>query len=450
MLSHLHSISEPSQAKRRWLLTLITLLLMLVSAGCGLFESNTEQPLSAGHPDPAFVLTVPLEPLDTPTDIEERFGGRLVVWERGHYALLALAADSAVGGIVEANLDAFLTGAEAAWMNGSSSVWAGGSSSVWAGGSSSVWAGGSSSVWAGGVYTWMPENTGTWQQIGLQEMHQLAPNLGYGITVAVIDTGVDLNHPALREALAPAGLWWDFYGGDAIPREQGRIGNVGYGHGTNVAGIIRQIAPRATILPLRVLGPDGAGNLHDVAAAIDWAVEKGAHVINLSLGSDSYSEAVDAAIRFATSKGVLVVASSGNTEDTNVTYPASSAADEAEGWQRLSVTSVGPDDVKSDFATFGPSVELAAPGEQVYGPAPEEQMANWSGTSMSAPMASAALALALAETLIVPASDLAYKVMVYSADIYTNSLNDPYTDLIGAGRLDLFRFLNGVLDQAAR
>ena len=78
-----------------------------------------------------------------------------------------------------------------------------------------------------------------------------------------------------------------------------------------------------------MLGPDGAGNLHDVAAAIDWAVEKGAHVINLSLGSDSYSEAVDAAIRFATSKGVLVVASSGNTGDTNVTYPASSAADEA-------------------------------------------------------------------------------------------------------------------------
>ncbi|WP_084542274.1 S8 family peptidase [Calidithermus chliarophilus] len=415
-------------------------------------------PLSANQPRADFVLTVPLSGSESRSSLEERYGGKALVWESGSYAMLGLdsrtaeakkdviAADNLT---LEPNARSFLSGGQAAWMSGSSTIWAGGSSTIWAGGSSAIWAGGSSAIWAGGVFAWMPENTETWKRIRLEQGHRLAPRLGYGVKVAVIDTGVDLEHPALKEALAPAGEWWDFYDNDPVPQEVGDLGQGGYGHGTNVAGIIRQVAPRATLLPLRVLGSDGYGDVAAVAAAIDWAVAKGAKVINLSLGSDQKHDAIEQAIRAANGKGVLVVASTGNTGDDKVTFPASTMADDKNGWKRLSVTSVNLSDVKSSFATYGKSVELAAPGENVYGPAPgnpEPRKAAWTGTSMAAPMASGALALALGQKLEVPAANLADELRVRSSDIYNNGLNEAYKDQVGKGRLDLEEFLRNVLD----
>ncbi len=425
-------------------------LVVVVGAGCST-QMGGEPPLAAAKPAPDYVLTVSLSPDDTRQGIELRYGAEVMVWEPGVYAVLGLNGDLAnqgltsQGGVLEANRDAFLGGGEMAVMNGRSSLWAGGRSSLWAGGRSSLWAGGASTLWAGGEFTWMPENTATWQQIRLQQGQALAQNLGYRVKVAVIDTGVDLNHPALLAALAPASEWYDFYADDAIPQEEGTLGEDGYGHGTNVAGIIRQIAPRATILPLRVLGPDGQGDVADLAAAVQWAVAKGAKVINLSLGSDAAIRAVDEAIRQATAKGVLVVASTGNTADTRITWPASTAADKPNRL-RASVTSVDADDRKSSFATYGRAVELAAPGENVYGPAPEMRLAAWSGTSMAAPMASGALALALGESLKVPAVNLADELRVRATDIYNNGLNSKYKDQLGKGRLNLEEFLRNVVE----
>jgi subtilisin family serine protease len=286
----------------------------------------------------------------------------------------------------------------------------------------------------------MPQNTQIWQHIGLPQAHSLARNLGSGVKVAVIDTGVDLDHPALRDALAPKSEHWDFVDNDPVPQEQGTFGLGGYGHGTNVAGIIRQIAPRATILPLRVLGPDGRGDVVHLAAAINRAVANGANVINLSLGSENPSPAVEAALEAATAAGVMVVASAGNAGNTQVTYPASSARG-ADGWQRLSVTSINLSDARSFFASYGESIEVAAPGEAIYGPAPENQMAAWSGTSMAAPIAAGALALALGETLVVPMKNLADELMVRGSDLYNNDLNERYKDLLGDGRINLEEFL---------
>jgi subtilisin family serine protease len=287
----------------------------------------------------------------------------------------------------------------------------------------------------------MPENTQIWQQINLEQGHALAQNLGYGVKVAVIDTGVDLSHPALQEALAPANEWWDFYSDDAIPQEEGVLGMGGYGHGTNVAGIIRQIAPRATILPIRILGPDGRGTIADLTAAIQWAVDKGATIINLSLGSKSFSLSVAAAMANATGKGVFIISSAGNSGTTQVSYPASYANAPLIGWTRLSVTSVDSNNIKSLFASYGSSVELAAPGENVYGPAPDLQMAAWSGTSMSAPMASGTLALALGQELSVSKSNLIEELKNRSFNLDLFELNSLFKGLLGKGRLDVESFL---------
>ena len=141
---------------------------------------------------------------------------------------------------------------------------------------------------------------------------------GAGAIVAVIDSGVLASHEDLAGRLLPGR---DFVQDDANPQD-------GDGHGTHVTGVIvankengagiSSVAPGATVLPLRVLGDDGAGETDDVAAAIDYAVAQGAHVINLSLGSDvpligaEGDEAFNAALGRAAAANVTIVAASGN------------------------------------------------------------------------------------------------------------------------------------------
>jgi thermitase len=393
-----------------------------------------------------YLLTVTPTFQDTKATLEAQYGGQVVAWEPGVYAIIGLDKMTSVleaQSTAEINSNTFEAGM--AWMSGKSGLWAGGKSGLWAGGRSGLWAGGRSGLWAGGQFTWLPENTALWQQVRLEQGQALASNLGYGVKVAVIDTGVDLSHPALQEALAPASEWWDFYSGDALPQEEGVLGEGGYGHGSNVAGIIRQVAPRATILPLRVLGPDGTGSVADLVAAIQWAVDKGANIINLSLGSDSFSSSVSAALLNASYKGVFVVASTGNTGDERVTYPASYATIPFSGWLRLSVTSVDARDIKSSFATYGYNVEVAAPGENVFGPAPQERLAAWTGTSMAAPMASGALALALGQELTVSRTDLAERLKNSTTAVDNLNSNQPFKSKMGKGRLNVEEFLRNVI-----
>lgn len=424
---------------------LIGLLVLL--AGCS--SLSTPSTAISRKTNSAYTLTVDLSAADTPAAVAARYSGDILVWEPGVYALIGTDTPTLqlqLLGLDESirNDDVFYAGGETtAYISGKSRVWAGGKSRVWAGGKSRVWAGGSAELWEQGAFSWMPENTAKWQQIRLQEAQLIAANLGEGVKVAVIDTGVDLEHPALKEALAPADEWKDFYDGDALPQEAGSFDDDGYGHGTNVAGIIRQIAPRATLLPLRVLGPDGGGNVADLTAAIQYAVNKGAKVINLSLGSEGrLLSAIDNAIKIATSKGVFVVASTGNSGDSAVTYPASSAKSLTglvTGARNLiSVASVDDQDVKSYFSTYGFPVKLAAPGEVVYGPAPEESVAAWSGTSQAAPMASGALALALAQPRKMGA-DLPGQLLAQSDDI-----TGTYRGKLG-GRIDIAAFLKSVV-----
>lgn len=425
-------------------------LIALLFAVTGCQVSAPAKPYTAvTRPD--YVLTVMLHPGDTREDVEQRYGGEVVVWQPGAYAVVGLDTPLATQSVAEGeddwatltleeSKDAFLAGGEIAWMNGRSRTWAGGRSRTWAGGRSRTWAGGNSGLWVNGQFTWLPENTAIWNRVRLEQGQALAKNLGYGVKVAIIDTGVDLNHPALVDALAPAAEWYDFYAGDTFPQEEGTISAAGYGHGTNVAGIVRQVAPGAIILPIRVLGPDGEGDVAHLTAAIQWATTKGAQVINLSLGSDKKIKAVDEAIKWANKQGVFVVASTGNSGDKRVVYPASKASG-GPGLLRTSVTSLDLLDAKSSFATFGKAVELGAPGEAVFGPAPNLQLAAWTGTSQAAPMASGALALALGEILAVDRKRLADELMNTADDLYAGHLNAAYKDGLGEGRLNIEAFL---------
>jgi thermitase len=449
--------NQNGQVARVWALAgTAVVILTLTACSVGPVAMLPEAPLTSYlTADPAYVLAVGLKGGETMAEVAAQYGGVVLVWEPGDYALLGLDAAPAEGDPGyelnwEANAKEFTAGAQIAF-NGASTVWAGGASTVWAGGASTVWAGGASTVWAGGTFTLLPANTDIWLQVGLEQAHSLATELGNGVKVAVIDTGVDLDHPALVEALAPANEWWDFVDNDREPQEVGVFGEGGYGHGTNVAGIIRQVAPRATILPIRVLGSDGLGNVSDLAAAIDWAVAMGADVINLSLGANKHSSTVDKALKRAAQEGVFVISSAGNDNLDEVSYPAREAdkGNPDQAAHMLGVTSVNEQDVKSSFANYSKSkrLELSAPGENVFGPAPQNSMASWSGTSMAAPIAAGAIALALGEQSSVDSSLLAEYLKWTAYDIYGIAGNEPYRAKLqlGEGRLDIHSFMVEVL-----
>lgn len=398
---HMHMNHRHYLGSGMWAVALALFLL----PGCGGLNTSSEPSRSLqGH-----VLTVKVGPSDSPEAVAQRYGGEAIVWrpEDGLAVLKVSSVGTASGDVsvlsVSPNItllapEALASGYTAA--NGWNS-WAGGWNS-WAGGWNS-WAGGTGSVFT------PTENSNIWSQIRLQQAHALAPNLGRGVKVAVIDTGIDINHPAFVGRLAPSSDWRDFVDGDAYPMEVGQIGDRGYGHGTNVAGIVAQVAPNATILPIRVLNQHGQGNLANVVAAVDWAIQRGAHVINLSLGtsytasSETTISALVDLVSIAIGQGIHVVASAGNHAQSNLTVPAALSRSFSvfsmgtRVGQLTSVGSVDLNDQRSVFSNFGVNLELMAPGERVFAPAPGGRLAFWSGTSMAAPMVSGAYALALGE-----------------------------------------------------
>jgi thermitase len=308
-----------------------------------------------------------------------------------------------------------------------------------------VWSGGRAYVWSGGTGTvgGIPENSAAWNQIGLPAAWAAAPNLGEGVKVAVIDSGIDLQHEMFQGSLVAPADQWDFVGNDAIPQEEGTFTDEAFGHGTNVAGIVLQMAPHAKIMPLRVLAADGSGDATTVAQAINFAVTHGAQVINLSLGSVEKTDVIQKMIQFATSKGINVIASSGNTGDEHITYPAVYAEDKGTTGQfSVSVGSVDGKDRKSDFSTYGDKLEVVAPGEKVWGPVPGNLFSYWSGTSMASPMVAGAMALARGQRLIVKPTDLTKSLLATTVNI--DKLNHQYEHKVG-GRLDIGAFLQAVI-----
>lgn len=402
-------------------------------------DGQAENTPTATYP---YAVTIKASSSDTPEALQKQYNAQIVSFQpKDGFALLAtqsatLPSDPVHAPVLEKNAGTISGGGMTAKISGSARSWASGSARSWASGSARSW--------ASGQYSLVPENTTLWKQVHLQDAQAAAPKLGEGVKVAVIDTGIDPNHPAFAGALAPKNEWHDFYDDDDDPTDVGTLGQGGYGHGTNTASIVLQIAPNATILPLRALGPDGGGDVLSIARAIDWAVARGSNIINLSLGSAERSQAIQDAIARANNVGVMVTASAGNEGQNKLDYPA---ADAKRSFMTLSVGSVDTGDVKSSFSNYSGTLELTAPGEEVFGPAPGQNaeggwnMAAWSGTSMSAPMAAGALALELAQwggsRNTITSTLLVTRLLATTTDTDELKANKPYKELLGTGRLDI-------------
>ncbi len=212
-----------------------------------------------------------------------------------------------------------------------------------------------------------------------------SPFQGTGIDIAVLDTGIDLNHPAFVGRLVAG---WDMVADDAIPQDEGP--GLAWGHGTHVSGIIARVAPQSKIMPMRVLDSTGRSNTFVVAYAIERAAAMGAEVINLSLGSTSDSQILRDVVETVMGQGVLVVAAAGNVNSNIQHFPAANPG-------AIGVTALDSQNVKAPFANFGNGwVDVAAPGVGILSTMINTQgsgYATWSGTSMATPFVSGAAAL---------------------------------------------------------
>jgi subtilisin family serine protease len=221
------------------------------------------------------------------------------------------------------------------------------------------------------------------------------------VIVAVLDSGIDVTHPALAANLwhNPKPTVGDVNGYNVLTR----TGDVGddWGHGTEVAGIIGAapasagsaisgVAPRARLMAVKVLDRHGRGSTASVVAGMRYALRHGARVINLSLTGPDRSRALEQQIRAAQDAGVFVVSAAGNYGNDVVARPAYPAAYRQPNL--IGVASVGPEGL-SEFSNRGGPISLAAPGEDVLTTARGAGYVSMYGTSAAAPQVSGALAL---------------------------------------------------------
>lgn len=212
---------------------------------------------------------------------------------------------------------------------------------------------------------------------------------GEGVKVAVLDTGVDLDHPDLAKNLLPG---MNFVDPKRPPNDDNQ-------HGTHVAGIIAAenneigmvgVAPEAKIVPVKVLDRNGNGNLVNVAKGIRWAVDEAkADLICMSLGSPNPVQEVRKAIQHAQSKGVVCFVAAGNAGKTRqLFYPA-------EYPETVAIGSIDENFGRSGFSNTGESLDFMAPGGRIFSTVPDNWYAILSGTSMAAPFATGVAALVL-------------------------------------------------------
>lgn len=284
--------------------------------------------------------------------------------------------------------------------------------------------------------------------------------------IAVIDTGLDLNHPEMQ-----GNLWanpgeipgngtdddqngyiddvngWDFYNKDNNP-------NDGHGHGTHVAGTIAArgnngtgvagVCWRAKILPVKFLSDSGSGYTSDAISAVNYASRMGARLTNNSWGGGGYSQALFDAIQAAGQAGSLFVAAGGNSNSDNDArphYPSSYNLDAI-----VAVAATDSNDTLAYFSNYGATgVDLAAPGMNILSLRPGGQFASLSGTSMATPHVTGAAALLLTQNPMLTNGQLK-QLLLFGGD----SLATLGNRVASQSRLNVYRALKATLPQWLR
>jgi thermitase len=280
------------------------------------------------------------------------------------------------------------------------------------------------------------------------------------VTVAVIDTGVQLSHEDLAGRFVAG---HDFLASSpdvsdpslspfvetCVPPQSA---DGAYNHGTMISGVIAANSNttgmagldwQAKIMPLQVMDNCGSGDTTTIAAAINWAVINGADIINMSLGGSSGSTVLQTAINDAYNAGVTLIAAAGN-EGGPVIYPAAYP-------DVIAVGSVGSDDVRSSFSNYGTALDIVAPGENVLttntiwsdGNYSTDSYAFASGTSLSTPIVAGVASLLKARDDYSPTQIRA--LLTNSADIVAGMGGVAPTDEYGYGRINAASALTEVL-----
>ena len=275
------------------------------------------------------------------------------------------------------------------------------------------------------------------------------------VVVAVIDSGIDYTHHDLFPNMwinpgeIPYNHWdddnngyvddlfgYDFINNDPDPMDDhfhgshcaGTIGAAG-NNGRGVAGVSWNVR----LMALKFLGSSGSGSTSAAISAIQYAVNNGAHILSNSWGGTGYSQALQDAINAANNAGVLFIASAGNASTSAPSYPAAMAG-------VVSVAATNPNDQLADFSNYGPSIDLAAPGVDIYSCGLGETYTFASGTSMACPHVAGLAALIKAHNFNLTKDQITSVLQNSADDLGTPGRDDIY----GYGRINALRALSMV------
>jgi subtilisin family serine protease len=211
---------------------------------------------------------------------------------------------------------------------------------------------------------------------------------GEGVKIAVIDTGVDLDHPDLKNNL--------LQGKNFVERNKDPI-DINC-HGSHIAGIICAenndigiigVAPKSKVIPIKALDDRGNGNPKDIEDAVIWAADQGADIITMSLGSPNKIDSIHKAILYALSKKCVTFCAAGNAGKTHeIFYPANYP-------ETIGIGAVDENFERASFSCTGSDLDFLAPGVKIFSTVPKNWYAYMSGTSMSNPFAVGCAALLL-------------------------------------------------------